>query len=221
MENLQQQSLPGVPSLPEVAQPEDSEFVITFDKAGYGVDAASSVSIAYSLPEAATVEVMAMDGWNATVNATGAEEGVIIVTAPYPASPTDIVATATATDGRKTAVTLPIVVRDPYTDATRTSVAAMGYYCFNTPLATDEHFRKMAECGMDMLTIESSDNWLEQLDPNPNHPVYINFGPSNGSKAAYGVREYAEYVETIVSECGLKFITFDQYPVYEGYIDPS
>ena len=291
MENLQKQSPPGVPSLPEVVQPEDAEFVFTFDKSGYGVDAAGSVSIAYSLPEAASVEVMAMDGWNATVNATGAEEGVIIVTAPDPASPTDIVATATAADGRKTAVTLPIVVRDPYTDATRTSVAAMGYYCFNTPLATDEHFRKMAECGMDMLTIESSDNWLEQLDlahkygmkgilfvngpagdyyrdrsdtqltdiieiaknhpalagyqifdephlrslaqmkfekarveeldPNPDHPVYINFGPSNGSEAAYGVREYAEYVETIVTECDLKFITFDQYPVYEGYIDPS
>ena len=132
MENLQQQSLPGVPSLPEVAQPEDSEFVITFDKAGYGVDAASSVSIAYSLPEAATVEVLAMDGWNSTVNATGAEEGVIIVTAPDPASPTDIVATATATDGRKTAVTLPIVVRDPYTDATRTSSASSAMSTWHT-----------------------------------------------------------------------------------------
>ena len=101
MENLQQQSLPGVPSLTEVAQPEDSEFAITFDKAGYGVDAAGSVSIAYSLPEAATVEVLARDGWNATVNATGAEEGVIIVTAPDPASPTDIVATPQQTAARR------------------------------------------------------------------------------------------------------------------------
>ena len=163
LENLQQQSIPGVPSPAEVVTPEDSEFAITFDKDGYGVDAAGSVTVRYSLPEAAAVEVIANDDWSATVSSSGAE-GEIVVTAPDPASPTGLVVKATTTDGRQTAATLPIIIRNPYTDATRTSVAAMGYYCLNTRLATDEHFRKMAECGMDMLTIESDDNWLEQLD---------------------------------------------------------
>ena len=290
LENLQQQSIPGVSPAVDVRIPEDSEFAITFDKDGYGVDAAGSVTVRYSLPEAAAVEVIANDDWSATVSSSGAE-GEIVVTAPDPASPTGLVVKATTTDGRQTAATLPIIIRNPYTDATRTSVAAMGYYCLNTRLATDEHFRKMAECGMDMLTIESDDNWLEQLDlahkygmkgilfvngpagdyyrnqsdtkltdiiavaknhpalagyqifdephlkylnqmkfekarveeldPNPDHPVYINLGPSNASEESYGVKEYEDYVETIVSECDLKFITFDQYPVYEGYIDPS
>ena len=291
LEGLQQQSLPGVPPESDVTIPDDTQFAFTLDKACYGIDAGGSVSIAYSLPEAATVEVSTRDGWSATVSASGQKEGEIVVTAPDPASPTDIVVKAVAADGRQTAATLPVIVRDPYTDATRTSVAAMGYYCFNTQMATDYHFGKMAECGMDMLTIESSDNWQEQLDlahkygmkgvlfvngpagdyyrdhsdtklsdiiaiaknhpalagyqifdephlkylnqmkvekarveeldPNPAHPVYVNMGPSNASEATYGVKEFEDYVEILVSELDLKFITFDQYPVYEGYLDPS
>ena len=286
-----QQSLPGVPSAAEVTEPEDSEFAFTFDKAGYGVDAAGSVTVRYSLPAAATVEVIANGGWTATVNPGSGTGGEIVVTAPDPAVPTGIVVKATSTDGSQTAATLPILIRDPYTDATRTSVAAMGYNCLSTQLGTDYHFSKMAECGMDMLTIESDDNWLEQLDlankygmkgvlfvngpagdyyrdpndtkltniiavaknhpalagyqifdephlmylnqikiekarveeldPNPEHPVYVNMGPSNASEATYGVKEYEDYVEILVSQLDLKFITFDQYPVYEGYIDPS
>ena len=288
---LEEQDLPTVPEPTQTTPPEAGAFAFTFDKSGYGIDASGTISIAYSLPEAATVEVSAKDGWSATATSGSATRGEITVTAPDPASPAEIVATATTADGRRTAVTLPITIRDPYTDATRETVKAMAYYALNTYLATDEHFRKMAECGMDMLSIESDDNWLEQLDlahkygmkgvlfvngpagdyyrnnedtrltdiievaknhpalaayqifdephlkylnqmkvskarveeldPNPDHPVYINIGPSNASEATYGVKEFEEYVETIVSECNLKFITFDQYPVYQGYIDPS
>ncbi len=290
LENLQRQPFPGVPPAAEVTVPEDPGFAFTFDKAGYGVDAAGSVTVRYSLHGDATVEVLTKDGWSATVSSSGTG-GEIVVTAPDPASPTDLVVKANTADGRQTAAILPIIIRDPYTDATRTNVAAMGYYCFNPLLATDEHFRKMAECGMDMLTIESSENWLEQLDlahkygmkgvlfvngpagdyyrdrsdtrlteiisvakkhpalaayqifdephlkyldqmkiekarveeldPNPDHPVYVNMGPSNASEATYGVKDYEDYVEILVSELDLKFITFDQYPVYEGYLDPS
>ena len=275
----------------DVTAPPDDVFAISFDKAGYGVDAAGDVTLRYSLPEPASVEVSAKKGWSTIVTSADGSTGEITVSAPDPAFPGDIVVTATTPDGRKTAATLPVLLRDPYTDATRTGVAAMGYFCFNAKLATDEHFIKMAECGMDMLTIESSDNWLEQLDlahkygmkgilfvngpagdyyrdpsdtklsdiisvaknhpalagyqvfdephlkylnqmkvakarieeldPNPDHPVYINIGPSDASEDTYGVKEFEDYVETIVSECELKFITFDQYPVYVGYLDPS
>ncbi|MBQ7458173.1 MAG: hypothetical protein IJS70_03270, partial [Bacteroidales bacterium] len=187
---------------------------------------------------------------------------------------------------------LPLMVRDPYTDATRTDVAAMGYYCLNRSLATDYHFQKMAECGMNMLTIEQVDNWqeqldlahkygmkgvlfvngvagdyyrhpdtntslaevineaknhpalagyqiydephlnainqmrieknkIEELDPNPAHPVYVNLHPASASVDALGVESYHEYVETLITELNLKFITFDQYPVYTYGLDPS
>ena len=273
----------------DVTAPAADVFAVSFDKAGYGVDAAGSVTLRYSLPADAKVEVSARDGWSASVSPADGRSGEITVTAPDPASPSDIVITATASDGRRTAATLPIIVRDPYTDATRTDIPAMGYFCFNAQLATDEHFRKMAACGMNMLTIESSDNWLQQLDLaqkyglkgvlfvngpaqdyyrdrsdtklsdiiavaknhpalagyqvfdephlrymdqmkvakarikelDPDHPVYINIGPSNASEETYGVKEFEDYVETIVSGCELEFISFDQYPVYQGHLDPS
>lgn len=280
-----------MPGATDVTVPEDGAYSFKLDRLRYGVDAGNSVAIAYTLEEPSTIELKTKDGWSATVNPSSNTQGEIVVTAPDPAVFSEIVAIATAADGHRTAVTLPVMIRDPYSDPTRTSVAAMGYYCFNTQTATDYHFSKMAECGMDMLTIESSDNWLEQLDlahkygmkgvlfvngpagdyfrdhsdtklsdiiaiaknhpalagyqifdephlmylnqmkvekarveeldPNPEHPVYVNMGPSNASEETYGVKEFEDYVEILVSDLDLKFITFDQYPVYEGYIDPS
>ena len=286
---LQNQQLPGVPGQ---VTPEDcpqGDFAFAFDKTRYGVDAGSSVSVGYSLPEAATVEVIPNDGWSAAVNPINGSEGEIVITAPDPAYPTEIVAKATTADGRQTAVVLPVMVRDPYTDATRTDVAAMGYYCLFNEVATDYHFKMMADCGMNMLTIESVDNWKEQLDLahkygmkgvlfvngpagdyyrnqsdtklteiievsknhpalagyqiydephmdaipqivfeknrieelDPDHPVYVNLHPSSASVHSLGTEDFFEYVETFVTECNLKFITFDQYPVFDYGIDPT
>ena len=144
--------------------PADAEFHITLDKARYGVDAGSSVSMHYTLPQAATLEVVTKEGWSAVVNAAGDKEGDIVVTAPDPASSSDILVKAATADGASLAVNLPIMVRDPYSDATRTNVAAMAYYALPTSLATDYHFKKMADAGFDMLSIEYWDNWQEQLD---------------------------------------------------------
>ena len=292
LDNLQKDAdAIDVPPAQEIDVPDDEAFVFIFDQARYGVDAAGSVTVKYSLSAPATVEVTAKDGWSATVSASGEKTGEIVVTAPDPASPCDIVVTATAQDGRSTAAVLPLMVRDPYTDATRTDVAAMGYYCLNRSLATDYHFQKMAECGMNMLTIESVDNWkeqldlahkygmkgvlfvngpagdyyrdhsstalsniiavakehpalagyqiydephlnainqmrieknrIEELDPNPAHPVYVNLHPASASIHSLGVESYHEYVETLITELDLKFITFDQYPVYTYGLDPS
>jgi hypothetical protein len=277
-----------VPDAGEATQPEDVPYGFTFDRARYGVDAGGSVTIGYSIPEAASIEVSVPEGWSATLDAAASE---IEITAPDPASPVEMIVTATAADGRSTSAILPVMVRDPYTDATRTDVAAMAYFCFYREIATDYHFGKMAECGMNMLTIEASDNWLDQLnlaqkyglkgvlfvngaagdyyrnpsdtkltsiievaknhpalagyqifdepstekidqikfekdrieelDPNPAHPVYVNMHPSSASRYSLGVDDYFEYVETLVTECDLKFITFDQYPVFQGYVDPT
>ncbi|MBQ5402351.1 MAG: hypothetical protein IIU16_05495, partial [Bacteroidales bacterium] len=62
---------------------------------------------------------------------------------------------------------------------------------------------------------------IEAMDPD--HPVYINLHPGHAGNPMdlYGTPTYAEYVERYVTECDLDFITFDQYPVYQGYIDRS
>ncbi len=290
LESLQKGDLPGVPASSVEDVPDDLPFFFAFDKTRYGVDAGSTVSIPYTLQQAATVTVSVKGGWKAVVKASGPAEGTIEVTAPDPASPVELVATAVTEDGLEAAVILPILVRDPYTDATRTTVGALAYYCLDTRLAIDYHFQKLAECGMNMITIEEVNNWetqltlaekygikgvlfvngsagdyyrgnharleqtiakaktypalagyqiydepsteniaqikyekdaIESLDPNPGHPVYVNLHPSSASKSSLGVEDYFEYVETFVTECNLKFITFDQYPVYQGYIDPT
>ena len=161
---LQGEQMPGVPEEQSIIGPESESFCFEFDAAKYGVDAGGSVSVGYSLPMEATVEAMTSGGWSATVSATDGRSGHIVVTCPDPAIPVDIVVTATTPDGRSTAATLPILVRDPYTDATRTDVFALAYFCFDRTLATDYHFQMMADAGFNMLTIEYVDNWQEQLE---------------------------------------------------------
>lgn len=291
LDELQSKDAPAVPAATDATVPEDGTYAFTFDKIRYGVDAGASVVIGYTLEKPSTIELKTRDGWSATVNPSSDTQGEIVVTAPDPAVYSEIVAIATTADGLQTAVTLPVMIRDPYTDATRTDVAAMGYYCMDNSLATDYHFQMMADCGMNMLTIESVDDWkkqldlaqkyglkgvlfvngpageyyfdqtstklteiievakqhpalagyqifdephlnnmgqmkfekdrIEELDPNPDHPVYINMHPSSASVYSLGTEDYFEYVETLVTELDLKFITFDQYPVFIGRIDPS
>lgn len=64
----------------------DDQYFISFDREKYGVDAGSSVTINYSLPETATVEVSPREGWGVSVNSSGAT-GQIVITAPDAASP--------------------------------------------------------------------------------------------------------------------------------------
>ena len=269
--------------------PEEEAFAFSFDKARYGVDAGASVVVSYTLSRAAQVEAVAKGGWSAAVSSSDGLTGEITVTAPDPASPSDIVVIATAPDGRQIAATLPVMVRDPYTDATRTDVAALAYYGFHNGIANDHNFQMLADGGFNMITIESVDDWKTQLDlcqahgvggvlfvngpagdyyhdgtstklrdivsvakthpalvayqiadepsvtqipqlkyqkdaieaMDPDHPVYINLHPGHAADplSLYGTETYEEYVERFATDCNLEFITFDQYPVYQGYID--
>ena len=159
---LEQAELPDVPSAPDVEVLPDGEFAISFDKQGYGIDAGESVTIRYSLPDAATVEVSARDGWSAAVSATSPDEGTIVVTAPDPASPTEIVVTAIGEGGRQIASILPLMVRDPYSASTRTYVNALGYYNLKPQWATADNFRKLAEAGLKSVTVECEDYDFKQ-----------------------------------------------------------
>ena len=152
-----------VGDIADVVEPATGRYEIVFGKDRYFVDAGGRVSVDYSLASDSSLEVIAKDGWNALVETTDAKTGKIVVTCPDPAVISDIVVKATASDGRCTSAILPLMVRDPYTDATRKDVAALAYYCFDTDMATDYNFKMMADAGFNMLTIESDDNWQEQL----------------------------------------------------------
>ncbi len=141
------------------------EYQFSFDQLRYGVDAGSSVSIRYSLPEASEVDVIAKEGWTASVSATSATEGIITVTAPDPASPSQVFVTARSEGGKTAAGILPLVVRDPYSDATRPLMKALGYYSFKPWNATAENFRKLVDAGLNMVTVEIDDDpWQEQIE---------------------------------------------------------
>ena len=164
LESLQQQDLPDVPGSADPATDPDGDFVFSFDKTLYGVDAGSSVTIEYTLPEASEVEVSGADGWVVSVNPSGAS-GTITVTACDPASPADFVVTARSQSGRGTATNLPLMLRDPYSNATRPIIDALGYYCFKPWNATLENYQKLADAGLTMVTLETDEgDWQSYVD---------------------------------------------------------
>ena len=175
--------LPEVPGAIDPGLGPEGDYAFSFDKTRYGVDAGSSVAIEYTLPEASVVEVSERDGWSFSVTANGAS-GTITVTAPDPASPIDIVVTATSEDGRRTAAILPVMVRDPYSDATRPIIDALGYYCFKPWNATLENYQKLADAGLTMVTLETDEgDWQE----------YINLAAQAGLKTLAIVLNHAGY----------------------------
>ena len=160
---LQDADAAQVPAAAEPSGDSPTEYDITFDKDYYEADAGGSLSIKYSLPEASEVEVVAKDGWSASVATDGAE-GTITLTAPDPASPTEVVVTARSHGGKMAATNLPLKLRDPYSDATRPRMNALGYYSFKPWNASLENFRKLADAGLTMVTIETDEEqWQEQI----------------------------------------------------------
>lgn len=162
LDELQSRQQPGVPG-PDVETVTDSDYFFTFDKERYGVDAGGSVTINYSLPEESTVEVSAKEGWQATV--TGGSVGSVTVTVPDPVQYSEVVVTANSVSGRRTAAILPVMVRDPYSDATRPRLESLGYYGFKPWNATLENYQKLADAGITIVTVETDEeDFLLQMD---------------------------------------------------------
>ena len=154
--------------LPDAVEPGhkgDADYVIAFDKARYGVDAGGSVTVGYTLPEASTVSIAVQGGWKASVSQSGSTQGTIVITAPDPASPSEMVVTATTQGGKTVATAVPVMVRDPYTDATRTRAELLGYYNFKPRWATAENFQKLADAGLTSVTVECDDyDYKDQIE---------------------------------------------------------
>jgi len=164
MDELQRQVLPGVPAADGIVTPASGDFAITFDKLRYGVDAGGNVTINYSLQQEANLEVSANEGWEVSLAQSGLS-GSIVITAPDPASPVSFAVTATTPDGRKAAAAIPLMVRDPYSAATRPIFKTLGYRGPKNHMATAETFQKIAEAGINILTVETDEGpFMHQLD---------------------------------------------------------
>ena len=162
LDTLENKPVPEVPGS-SVEPVYDTGYAFTFDKVLYGVDAGGSVTVNYTLPEESTIEVSVIGGWSATVS--GGAEGSITVSCPDPAQSGEVVVTATSSSGLRTAATLPVMVRDPYSDATRPKMDAMGYYSFKPWNATLENYQKLADAGITMVTVETDEyDYLYQMD---------------------------------------------------------
>ena len=154
-------------TVPDAIDPDavdESSLKIIFGAPRYGVDAGGSATLTFVLSEKAAVDVATKDGWSASVKMTGDTEGEITVTAPDPAGTVALVATAIAENGKIAAEELPLIVRNPYTDATRPQLKSMGYYSFKPGEATLENYRKLAEAGINLITVECHDSdYLTQI----------------------------------------------------------
>lgn len=164
LEGLEGSQLPVVPDAVDPSIVPDGEYSFTFEKETYGVDAGKSTVVEFTLPEESTVEVFAKEGWQAELSTNGTS-GTITVSAPDPASHSEIVVTARSASGRNTSTILPLLVRDPYSDATRPIVDALGYYSFKPWNATLENYQKLADAGITMVTVETDElDYLQQMD---------------------------------------------------------
>ena len=164
LDELKKQASPEMPAAGDAVAPPSGEFTFSFDKVRYGVDAGGSVTVNFTLPEEATLTASSAAGWEVTINAKGTS-GSIVITAPDPASPASITITATAADGRSTAAAIPLMIRDPYTSATRPVFKTMGYRGPKNHMATLETFQKLADAGLNLITVETDEGpFMHQLD---------------------------------------------------------
>ena len=283
-----------VKDLPEISGIETCGFGIRFDKEYYWVDAGGSITVNYEMSSPGSVAVVAGDGWSSTVTQAQDDKGSIFVSAPDPAAPIILTVSAGDVSGHTIERFVQVFVRKPYNMSAVPRIETMGYNGFSDELATEENFRKLAESGITIITVEGDwEPWIDwrkqcrlagkygikvvlfingtagdySADPDnykgldqkvleaetypavcayqiadepstvqartlaiaksrieqlaPNHPVYINLHPASVSQLGMGAATYADYVEHFASVCDLKFITFDQYPVFKWGVEDS
>ncbi len=63
--------------------------------------------------------------------------------------------------------------------------------------------------------------FIRSIDPNPDHPFMVNVGGDGGTFGPYGsyhADNYGHYIERLVNEAHVDFISFDYYPCIEDYV---
>ena len=130
---------------------------IRFDKEKYGVSAAGSVTLEYTLSGEGKVTVKVADGWKADVRANGGDHGYITLTAPDPATTPDVKVFATFPGGDNAVAMPKVMVADPYTDATRPTVDLLPFGGLERRNTTLEDYQKVKDAGFTMITLEGGE----------------------------------------------------------------
>ncbi len=156
-----------VSELPAASDAESAGFIIQFDKDHYWVDAGSSLAVNYQLSMPGSVEVNAGNGWSAVASNQDDKSGSISITAPDPASPGIITVKATDMSGNTAETFIEVMARRPYVSVASPRIEAVAYNGLSGKFATPENFRKMAEAGITMVTVEGEDEiygpqWRDQ-----------------------------------------------------------
>ena len=163
---------------------------LSFGKAKYGVSAAESVALEYSLPKEGKVEVECEGGWSAEVRPNGGRRGTIVITAPDPAKPARLDAVVVYPGGEQVRQPLPVIVKDPFTAATRPKANLMIFGGLDNRTTTPEDYQKVADAGFTMITLEGGD----PMDMN--HDGVID----NGDRM-----ETIKYKLSLIKQAGLRY----------------
>ena len=202
-----------VGQLPEAQTPESATIGITFDKSYCWVDAAGSASVHYTLVQPAVVEVSIGNGLEAKVTAISDTEGDIIVTAPDPASPGILQVKVTGKSGIESEALVQVYVRKPYCNIAGPRIETMAYNGFSDALATEENFRKLAEAGITMLSVEGDYeylDWRKQCRLAEQFGIKVVLFIGYSANCYYVDPENDTRLETIVTEA-------EQYPAVCAY----
>ena len=130
---------------------------IKFDKDRYGISAGESVTIEYTLSKEGKVIVKAQDGWKADVQPNGGRKGVITLTAPDPATTPALLVSAVFPGEDDAVAFLPVMVKDPYTEATRPKAKLQIFGGLPASNNTQEDYDKAAEAGFTIITLEGGE----------------------------------------------------------------
>ena len=132
---------------------------IKFDKARYGVSAGESVELKYTLPREGEVIVNATEGWLAEVTASDGSHGIIKMTAPDPTPAVQIWAAVVYPGAEEEMALLPLMVKDPYTDATRPTVDLLPFGGLEKRNTTAVDYQKVKDAGFTMITLEGGEKY--------------------------------------------------------------
>lgn len=130
---------------------------IQFDKQRYAVSAGESVVVEYTLPKEGKVNVKTSGGWTAEVVPSGGRHGTIKVTAPDPATAPDLKVVAVIPGEDDALAFLNVMVKDPYTEATRPKANLQIWGGLAEVNTTQEDYDKAADAGFTVITLEGGE----------------------------------------------------------------
>lgn len=175
---------------------------LQFDKARYGISAGESITVEYTLPREGKVEVNAGEGWKASVEPNGGRHGIITLTAPDPATNADVWVVPIYPGGSELATKLNVMVKDPYTEATRPKAKLQIWGGLADVNTSQEDYNKAADAGFTIITLEGG----EALDMD-----------GDGQRSEEDMLATIRYKLELIRNAGLKYTL--HHPWHPGVLE--